>query len=453
MNNLSNFLWVSAVSMTLLYLIYYLFLRKETFFGLNRTFLLLSLGVSVVIPVAGFRELLNTGDGSSGSAILLDTIQVGLNNIDSGIRYAWYEQLPFATIIYLSGAAVFSFIFFRRFFSGIRLIRSGEQYRYDQNGIKCKLVITKKASGPCSVLNHVILPAYPDNSAALHNILRHEISHIRKGHTIDLIFLEMVSILQWFNPVIRLYKSSMREIHEYQADNSVLRLGARQDEYLQLLVTHIINFRPLKLSNSFNQSIKKRITMMKKSRSSKRAMVKAAMLMPLILLIPFIIACSTSVDESEDLKNTITGNTGDIKSDADLKAGQAEATHDSNADIRSDEDLKAEQAALTEKVFDVVETMPKFPGGEQARIKYFSENVKYPEKARQNGTQGTVFVQFVVWKDGSIRNVELIRGIGDGCDEETIRVVSEMPKWEPGRDENGKAVNVKFALPVKFKLS
>jgi periplasmic protein TonB len=101
--------------------------------------------------------------------------------------------------------------------------------------------------------------------------------------------------------------------------------------------------------------------------------------------------------------------------------------------------------------YSVVEDMPEFPGGEEARIKFLSKNLKYPEKAREKSIEGTVYVQFVVEKDGSLTNIKVKRGIGGGCDEECLRVVKLMPKWKPGK-QNGKEVRVQYMLPIKFIL-
>ena len=103
-------------------------------------------------------------------------------------------------------------------------------------------------------------------------------------------------------------------------------------------------------------------------------------------------------------------------------------------------------------VFKTVEVMPKYPGGQEALIKYMSSNVKYPENARKNGVQGTVFVSFVVKKDGTVSDARVLRGVDEELDKEALRVVNEMPKWNPGK-EKGKPVNVQFNLPVAFKLN
>ena len=128
------------------------------------------------------------------------------------------------------------------------------------------------------------------------------------------------------------------------------------------------------------------------------------------------------------------------------------------------EDDKAEEVVIAapveapveeeeeEVVFVVVESMPEFPGGQQALFKYLSENVKYPVIAQENGIQGRVICQFVVNKDGSIVDVEVVRSGGDASlDKEAVRVIKSMPKWKPGK-QRGKAVRVKYTVPVNFKL-
>jgi protein TonB len=104
------------------------------------------------------------------------------------------------------------------------------------------------------------------------------------------------------------------------------------------------------------------------------------------------------------------------------------------------------------QIFTVVESMPSYPGGEAARIEYLNANIKYPQMARESGIQGRVFVTFVVEKDGSVTDVKVLRGIGGGCDEEAIRVIKNMPKWDPGK-QRGKPVRVQFNMPILFKLN
>ncbi len=104
------------------------------------------------------------------------------------------------------------------------------------------------------------------------------------------------------------------------------------------------------------------------------------------------------------------------------------------------------------EIFTVVEESPGFPGGDEARIRFLQENIKYPTMARESGIQGTVYVTFVVEKGGNVSDVKILRGIGGGCDEEAIRVIKAMPRWNPGK-QRGKPVRVQFNMPIKFTLA
>ncbi|MFA5195759.1 MAG: energy transducer TonB, partial [Bacteroidales bacterium] len=103
------------------------------------------------------------------------------------------------------------------------------------------------------------------------------------------------------------------------------------------------------------------------------------------------------------------------------------------------------------KIHTIVEEMPEFPGGEKERIKFLTGNMHYPDIAKEMGIQGPVYLTFIIEKDGTVTGVNILRGIGGGCDEEASRVVNMMPKWTPGR-QNGKEVRVQFNMPVLFTL-
>ena len=129
-----------------------------------------------------------------------------------------------------------------------------------------------------------------------------------------------------------------------------------------------------------------------------------------------------------------------------------------NAEVEQNEIIEeyvapevVEEEVVEQEIFQIVEEMPQFPGGEGKLMEYVAKNIKYPQIARETGIQGRVFVGFVVEPDGSISNVKLLRGIGGGCDEEAMRVIKSLPKWKPGK-QRGKAVRVSYQIPVFFKL-
>jgi periplasmic protein TonB len=111
-----------------------------------------------------------------------------------------------------------------------------------------------------------------------------------------------------------------------------------------------------------------------------------------------------------------------------------------------------EEEIEEDAIFIVVEDQPSFPGGEEARLKFLRDNIRYPQMAREAGIQGTVFVTFVVERDGSVTDVRVVRGIGGGADEEAVRVVRNMPRWNPGR-QRGQPVRVQFNMPIRFQLN
>jgi len=120
--------------------------------------------------------------------------------------------------------------------------------------------------------------------------------------------------------------------------------------------------------------------------------------------------------------------------------------------LQTEKDTITQTVNDSDEVFVFVEDQPVFPGGDDARIKYLQANIHYPEKAKKEGIQGTVYVTFVVEKDGRITNVKVLRGIGGGCDEEAVRVIAKMPQWKSGM-QRGKPVRVQFNMPIRFVLS
>ena len=141
-----------------------------------------------------------------------------------------------------------------------------------------------------------------------------------------------------------------------------------------------------------------------------------------------------------------------VQDDVEVEDIEINADVDQNEVIEEYVPVEVEEEDVQEQeIFQIVEEMPAYPGGDQRLMEYVAKNIKYPQIARETGIQGRVFVGFVVEPDGSVSNVKVLRGIGGGCDEEAMRVVKSMPKWKPGK-QRGKAVRVSYMLPVNFKL-
>jgi protein TonB len=127
-----------------------------------------------------------------------------------------------------------------------------------------------------------------------------------------------------------------------------------------------------------------------------------------------------------------------------------------DTDVDEDEVIEFVEVAEEEEVaeaeiFTIVENMPEFPGGEAKLFEYLGKSIKYPSMAKDAGIQGIVYVSFVIERDGSVADVQVLRGIGGGCDEEAVRVVEKMPNWSPGK-QRGKPVRVRYNLPIRFVL-
>jgi protein TonB len=142
-----------------------------------------------------------------------------------------------------------------------------------------------------------------------------------------------------------------------------------------------------------------------------------------------------------------------VEDDAEIEEVEIKSTEvDEDTRVEIIEAPAPEENTNEQEVFTIVENMPEFPGGEAAMRKYIGKNIKYPNLARENKVEGTVYIQFVINQNGEISDTKILRGIGAGCDEEALRVIKKMPAWAPGK-QRGKPVRVQFTLPMKFKLS
>lgn len=151
---------------------------------------------------------------------------------------------------------------------------------------------------------------------------------------------------------------------------------------------------------------------------------------------------------------TVTDLIEIVENDAEIEEATIASTEDQTEyiDITEFETIQVEEEPEEEQPFMVVEDMPEFPGGQAALLEYLRKNIKYPSICRENGIQGRVLIQFIVNKDGSIVDPEVVKSVNPYLDKEALRVISTMPSWKPG-SQRGKPVRVKFTVPVNFKLN
>jgi TonB family protein len=438
MNDIIPYLVQSAVTLMVLYTVYWFFLRKDTFFHVNRFYLLLTLLLSLIIPLFDIRIFSNSP--VSSMIILLDPVIITpekLEKVRSG-HLSWFEL---AGVIYFTGVAIFTLRLMIQLIQLALIIHHNKITR--QEGMN--IVFVDRGYSPFSFFNLVFIRKEYYVDGKLTPVLTHEKIHIRQFHTIDLLLIEIVTIVQWFNPFAWFLGRSMKGIHEFLADAGVLKEGFLKNDYQDLILNEAMGLQVNNLTNNFNVSlIKNRIIMMTKSRSGSWAVSKLLITLPAIICLGlFFSAGSPGTAFAQDQKKEEPKSLGGSQGIANPQAQDNKTKTATSA--------STEKIAYKEPVFTAVEKMPSYPGGEDARIAFMVQNLKYPEQAKKNGVQGKVFVTYVVETDGSITNVKVLRGIGGGCDEEAVRVISMMPKWNPGMQE-GKAVRVQFNLPINFKL-
>lgn len=429
MNEFLIYLMKSSVCLAVLYLIYWFFLKKDTFFMANRIYLISSIILSFVLPL--FKIPVVYEDPELTYVVVMEAITITAQKLESGIinNLSVYQKL---FIVYLTGVAIF---FFRFAFQILQLIFLIKKFGVTKMN-ELKIVKLDRKYSPFSYFNYIFLNEDNFKDKNLKEIIDHEKIHIEQKHSIDLVLLEALTIIQWFNPFIWLYKNSLKGIHEYLADAGLLARGLNKVNYQSLLLNHTVGIQINDLTNNFNQSlIKKRFIMMTKKQSKRTAGLKLLLFLPVTALLIMCFTLSYAQIE-ENVKTTVA------------KAVQAV---EKEVVIEATDVVEQVQVQEKEEAFTVVEDMPEFSGGEQALYKYLANNIKYPAEAHEKGIEGRVYITFVVEKDGSLTEIKIARGIGNGCDKEAMRVVTEMPKWTPGK-QRGKIVRVKYILPIRFIL-
>jgi|SRR5690554_49316 len=469
MHSMINFLLESVISLSLLVTVYLLFLKEETFLKLNRIFLLSSLLFSLVLPIVKIKLL-------EPQPIMLQEITVtpyrnmfeAVNIYGKDFSMSVEQVLITHKLliwIYIIGLCLLLFQLIFRLIQIRKLIRKHLIQPY----FGAKLVLMDQDYGTFSFLNYIFINRKLIKSDDFNKIAAHELEHIKQGHTWDILFLEFLVALQWFNPFVWILRSVVRENHEYLADRAVLASGVSRGYYKQLLMNQFTGEQIL-ITNNFNYSmIKNRIKMMSKIKSSKIASLKYLPGLLLAVILTLVFACEqkevsdptigtesgvlnlTIIDEDQ-LK--IEGNAADIERVTRMMSGSNEfdLKNDSNGYLVL---LKKKNIprVLTgdEQIFFIVEDMPEFPGGESALRQFIANNIKYPEVAQQNGIEGRVYVTFVVDNEGNIANAKIARGVDPSLDMEALRVVNSLPKWKPGY-QRGQPVNVSYTVPINFAL-
>ena len=445
----------SSVCLAVFYLFYRLLLSRETFHRFNRVALLSILLLSCLLPLVEVtvekqtevHQTMMTLEQWLMLADMMNTTNVAELQIEE-VTVTWIQV---ALLVYLAGILLFAF---RNGYSLLKLgnlLRSGRKEdlsKYTDGGEKVTLIVHDHDIAPFSWMKDIVI-SQKDLDENGREILIHELAHIQNRHSWDLLVADICIFFQWFNPASWLLKQELQNIHEYEADETVIEKGVDAKQYQLLLIKKAVGTRLYSMANSFNHSkLKKRITMMLKEKSSPWARLKYLYVLPVAAIAVTAFArpeVSNKVEEISSVKvndlaaiveTKMTESVGDTMKPADVKYVPTEVR----------KQLKGTP------VFEVVEEMPEFPGGGMsALMSYLKDNMRYPASAKEKGTQGRVTVQFVVDKDGSIKEPKLLRSVDKDMDAEALRLISNMPKWKPGR-QKGQPVAVKYTVPVMFSL-
>ncbi len=424
MNDFIYRLILSALSLLLFYSIYRLFLNRLALLNAGRAYLIITMLMALLIPLPWQRLVESTAEIAFVVNLDMATIIPYSVQTESADTFNWWSM---AIYIYLIPAMLFSLFFL---FSNLRLmfvLKQGQR-------VNKQIILLEQEILPFSWFGRIVMSRKDYESRHAESIIAHELTHIRQYHFIDLLLAELLIVLQWFNPAAWAYRYALRDVHEYLADKGTIHSGYAITEYQRLLAKLAGPVTAGILSNNINHStLKNRFTMMTKANNRKPATFRLAIAIVAAMLTGFgvfISACQTGSQKAE-----------------------TETTEREIIDIPPDQITVEQQTPpdKSEEIFVVVEDMPRFVGGDEARIKYLQENLRYPQEAKEKGIQGTVFVTFVVEPDGSISDVRLLRGIGGGCDEEALRVIKNMPRWVPGK-QRGEAVRTQFTMPIRFVL-
>ncbi|HET8828379.1 MAG TPA: TonB family protein [Pelobium sp.] len=457
--------WTSYLIQANLYLVcfysfYWLFLRKETFFNLNRTYLLASALSAAAIPLVKLEWLYKLFITSPVQQNFVNASVLIVGGYATPIEESWslgdYLFLVYLGVVFIMCGSL-----------AYKLIKVNH------------LLKQKNQSEAFSFFKKIRVD---ENLPDKESIKKHELAHATQLHSADVLFFEVMAIINWFNPIVYLYKKSIKHIHEFIADEAVLKTEIDREQYALLLLSQSFGVSANSLTNNFfNQSLlKQRLKMMNKTKSRKTAIIKYGLSAPLFLLAMVLSSATISesktigklsdkVKTSKEISEILSSNavrklmepkTIEPKLNKINFQAKPSSTASGSVKKQSPNPTAIRKVSVTpyakpdttdNKVFTNVEVLPSFPGGIQAFGKFLGQNLKYPDVAKKANIQGRVFCQFVVEKDGSLSNIKAVRGIGGGCDEEAVRVLSISPKWKPGM-QNGEKVRVSYVIPIFFQI-
>lgn len=414
----------------LFYGFYWVFLKKETFYNLNRAYLVGSAVLSFGIPFWYSDYIQSLVFTQQMNDIIYSSIQ--LNTIEIRTQP---QANPITLFDVLKGVYFSCFIFFF-----LKLIFNFWELRKRLSSDNQEI----SQERAFSFFRFVFVDKDLQNRET---ILVHEYVHIRQLHSFDVILFEVIGAICWFNPVAYHYKKAIKNIHEFIADEIASKHEASKADYAMLLFSQQFGLalNPQHLTNQFfsKSTLKTRIEMLQKPRSKRTALLKYGLIVPLFMLM-LVIASASIANKTTELPKI------SIVNEPILKLVEAPTNT-----LKTKETIPTafkEDSLKEDIIFSVVEENPQYKGGIRELYQFLMKEIKYPAEARSKNIEGNVFVRFVVEPDGTITNTFVLKGIGGGCDEEAKRVVAATSGNWIGGKQNGKPVRVYYTLPIRFLL-
>ena len=434
MNELLLYTIKSAFVLGILYVPYTLLLRKEDFFRFNRLTLLGILALSIGLPLCNIHAL-SADNQPVVHAAQLQMIEIGIpimqmaDETDGPSHTSSPTWFQVASLIFLLGMMTVLFLRLIQMGKMGSEIRKGSLWHSVENGVD--IHCHAGAVAPYSWLHHIVI-SLEDYEKNGHEIILHEKGHIHNLHSFDILLLTLVEMLQWWNPLVYMLGMSLRDVHEYEADDYVLHQGVSLRDYQNLLIRKAVGASSYTFANNFNHSLtKKRITMMCKKKSNPWMRSKALYAVPMVAIALSAFATPAFVNPIEkDMESGGTSSLTEGKVTNNFPIGQ------------TDQQKKKGTAKMKgDKVLDTCDKLPEFEGGQEQLMKLLQANVRYPETAQSMGVQGRIVVEFIVEKDGSVSDVKVCKkDITPSLESATvITYADEEDKPKPTEEELRKA--------------
>ena len=436
----------SSVCLVLFYLFFRLLLSKETFHRFNRMALLGVLFFSLLIPCIEVttRHQVEVQQAvlSIEQLLLMAELEATPANVGAVQETPTISWVQIVLLVYLAGIL---FLVCRNIYSLIclfRLVHSGKHEKLEKG---VTLVVHNQEIAPFSWMKYIVI-SRKDLEENGREILIHEMAHIHHRHSVDLLVADICIFFQWFNPGAWLLKQELQNIHEYEADETVINEGVNAKEYQLLLIKKAVGTRLYSMANSFNHSkLKKRITMMLKEKSNPWARLKYLYVFPLAAIAVTAFARPEISEKMEEISAVKVNDLAEIVQEKVLQdTVKVSKGEKKDALVVTGVKSKEEEEIV---IFEVVEQMPEYPGGMSALQKYLSEKIAgSPMKGKAGGR---VMVGFTVAETGKIKDVRVLQSDEASLNQEAERIVSEMPDWIPGK-QRGRPVPVKYTVPIRF---